>query len=118
MLTLMMVMLGLAAIYGFLLGLYLFLSRKGLNTPLRWIGGLLGGIVLSGFMTFLALLILWPPISFLLIAGVLGLVVLLSSVILYSKKETTLCELAELEREVNSDVMDGSSVDFNISHGS
>lgn len=117
MFALMMVMLGLAAIYGFLLGIYLFLSRKGLSTPMRWVGGIAGGIILSGCMTFLALLILWPPISFLLTAGVLGLVVMLSSVVLYGKTEPNLQELIELEMEVNNDDVDESGVDLNASPG-
>lgn len=117
MLALMMVMLVLAAVYGFLLGLYFFLSKKSLSTPLRWIGGIAGGTILGGLMAFLALLILWPPISFLLIAGVVGLVVLLSGVIIFSMNEPNLDELIELEREVNNDDVDRSSADFNVSHG-
>lgn len=117
MFTLMMVMLVLAAIYGFLLGLYLFLSRKAMSTPLRWIGGIAGGVVLSGAMAFLAFLILWPPISLILIAGVVGLVVLLSSVILFNKNEPALNKLADLEWEVNGNDVDEFGTDININHG-
>ena len=78
MLAILTVLLGLAAVFGFLLGIYVFSYRVNLPQPLRWLGGIVGGLVTACVMVGLILLIIWPPLSIPFIIGGLGFVGIVS----------------------------------------
>jgi len=118
MLTLIMVILGLAALYGFLVVLYYFATRKYLSTPLRWVGAIVGGAVMSGIMVLLVLLLIWPPVNILLIAASLGVITVISGVVLLNVNVARIDELAEMNKGVIVDELDdcNSTFDVNTRH--
>ena len=83
MMAILMMIMGLAAMFGFFLAVYFFVYRlKNLSAPLRWTGGILGGVMAGALSALAVLLLLWPPLSIvllgvaLLIAGIVATVVL------------------------------------------
>lgn len=63
MLAILTVTLGLAAVFGFFLGMYFFTCRVNLPEPFRWLGGALGGLFMAVIMAGITLVMLWPPLS-------------------------------------------------------
>ncbi|HWJ03090.1 MAG TPA: hypothetical protein VNU93_05380 [Verrucomicrobiae bacterium] len=94
MLAILTVTLGLAGLFGFLLGMYVFTYRLNLPDPVRWLGGVLGGLLMAVIMAGATLLMIWPPLNSLFILAGLVLFGITSAVILGRKPEPTLqCSL-------------------------
>ena len=72
----------LAGVIGFLLSIYLFFFRLRLASLWRWVGGIVGGLLLGGLMAVTALLIFWPPVVDFVTAGGVGLMVITIVVLL------------------------------------
>lgn len=115
MLAIVMVILGLAALYGFLLMVYYFMTKGNLSTPKRWIGSLVGGAFASAIMVFLAFLIIWPPVNILLTVACLGVISLISGVVLLNVNMARIDELAELNRREINDELDDCSSNVDVS---
>lgn len=80
--------LGLAAVFGFLLGVYFFVFRLKLSESWQWVGGIVGGLVTGSLMVMAVMFILWPPFSFLLTGGVLIGAAVLTGLLMFSKTKT------------------------------
>lgn len=115
MLAIIMVILGLAALYGFLIVVYYFITKKNLSTPVRWIGAIIGGTVMSGIMGLSALLIIWPPVNILMISGALGLITVISGIVLLNLNVARIDELAEMNRREIVDELDDCNSNFDVS---
>ncbi|PKM80740.1 MAG: hypothetical protein CVU89_12455 [Firmicutes bacterium HGW-Firmicutes-14] len=83
----LVIVVGLAAVYGFFLGIYFFMYRLNLSAPMRWLGGIAGGTVVGGLMALAAIVLLWPPFSILFSLGMMVLVGAVSVAILAQRKE-------------------------------
>lgn len=89
MMALITLVLGLAGLFGFMLGMYLFGYRFNLTGGGRWFGAIIGGLVMGAVMIAAVTMILWPPFSLLFTFVVLALVGIGAAFILVSKKKTT-----------------------------
>lgn len=115
MLAIVMLILGLSALYGFLLMVYYFVTKKNLSTPLRWIGSIIGGAFVSAIMVFLAFLLIWPPANILLTVACLGVMCLISGVVLLNIDIAHIDELAEMNRREINDELDDCSSNLDVS---
>ncbi len=115
MLAIMLIVLGLAALYGFLLMVYYFVTKDGLSTPVRWIGSIFGGTVMSGIMALLAFLLIWPPVNILIMAGTLGVITVISGVILLNVNVSRIDDSAKTNRGDITDELDNSTTSLDVS---
>lgn len=111
MLAILTVILGLAALFGFLLGIYIFSYRVNLPQPLRWLGGVAGGLVMAVLMAGLALLIIWPPLSITFIIGGLVFVGIISVVALMGGNKNAVSQ----NRSGLNDDLDTYGLDLDVS---
>jgi len=81
----LVIIMGLAAMFGFFLGVYLFVYRLNLSKPLGWLGGIVSGVIFGGLLAFASFMLLWPPFSLVLALGMLVLVGIVAAVILIDK---------------------------------
>ncbi|MHB1405917.1 MAG: hypothetical protein ACYCV0_10030 [Desulfitobacteriaceae bacterium] len=51
---------GVFALTGFVLSMYFFFYCTRLNRLLRWLGGIVGGLITGSLMALISLLIVWP----------------------------------------------------------
>lgn len=86
MMAVVMITLGLAAVFGFLLGQRIF-HRMNISRPLRWLGGTVAGLVLAGVMAVFALLVIWPPFSIIFLGGGLAIVGVVAALTMLGGKE-------------------------------
>lgn len=115
MLAIVMVILGLAALYGFLLMVYYFITKKNLSTPIRWIGSIIGGAFMSGVMVFLALLLIWPPVNILLTVAGLGVITVISGIVLLNVNVAQIDSLAEMNRREMENELDDCTSNLDVS---
>lgn len=97
MMALISLTLGLAGMFGFLLGVYLFGYRLNLTGGGRWIGAVIGGAAMGAFMIAAVTLILWPPFSLLFTFLILAVVGAGSAAILISRRRSTGYEAGVIE---------------------
>jgi hypothetical protein len=110
MMAMLALILGLAAVFGFFLGVYFVLYRMNLPEPLRLVGGVAGGVVMAGITAGVALLMVWPPFSLLFVAGGLGFMGIAALVTLKGGKKAADEQGAEESRySLNQD-----RSDFNV----
>ncbi len=88
MITSLVLIIGLAAVFGFFLGVYFFLYRINLSPSIRWVAAVLGGIVSAVFMVGVTFLVLWPPLNIMLTLGVLAFAGIMTAVALGGKGKT------------------------------
>jgi len=70
-LTLVVVSLCLAFIFGIYLSFHFFFNRLKISKPWRWLAAIVGGLVVGTLMAFIDFWIVWPPTSILtLVVGV------------------------------------------------
>jgi len=86
----LVIIMGLAAMFGFFLGLYFFVCRLNLSRPLAWLGGIVSGVIFGGLLAFASLMLIWPPFSLLLTLGMMVMVVVVAAVILIGKENRDL----------------------------
>lgn len=79
---------GIAAIYGFMVGIYFFLYRTNFGSTLRWIGGIIGGLLFAAIISSLVLITLYPPVNWIFIAAGVLLGAAISIAVLFSKNST------------------------------
>lgn len=115
MLAITMIIIGLAALYGFLVVVYYFVTRKKLSTTVRWVGGIVGGAFMSVVMALLALMLIWPPVNILLVAGALGVVTVISGIVLLNVNMARIDDLAEINRREIADELDHCSSNYDVS---
>ena len=60
---LMAFVMGIAGLLGFSLAIYFFFYRVRLTTPWRWLGGMVGGLILAVLLAMTAYMVLWPPVN-------------------------------------------------------
>ena len=113
----LVVIIGLAAMLGFLLGIYLFVYRLNLSRPIRWLGGIVSGVIFGGLLAFASFMLIWPPFSLLLALGMLVLVVVVAALIFMDRENRA--RAAEVSgNEVNEhDDVDVHSFGFDFDTG-
>jgi len=74
MMQILTLILVLAALFGFLLGVYLVVYRMNVAPQWRLVGGVTGGLFMGSLTAGLTLLMIWPPVSMLFVVGGLGFV--------------------------------------------
>lgn len=80
--------LGMAALFGFLLGVYFFLYRVNLGQPFRTIGAVVGGSAVALLMVGVTLVVLWPPVEVMLSLVALVFAGIITAVTLGGKPRT------------------------------
>ena len=73
--TLVLVSLGLAFLFGIFLSCYFFFYRLKIGRLLRWLGGIVGGLVVGTLMAIIDFWIIWPPVS--IVSVVVGVALML-----------------------------------------
>lgn len=52
---------GFAGLFGFFLSIYYFMYRLNLSNLWRWLGGIVGSLIIGSIMALLDFLMIWPP---------------------------------------------------------
>lgn len=86
MMAILVTIMGLAAIFGFSLTVYFFFYRVEMAQPLRWLGAIVGGPVVAALMVGATMVILWPPVNFVMAAAVLIFAGILTALALGGRK--------------------------------
>jgi len=61
--TLILVNLGLAFIFGIYLSFHFCFYRLKIGNPWRWLGGIIGGLIVGTVMAIIDFWIIWPPVG-------------------------------------------------------
>lgn len=111
----MFVGMGLAAVFGFSLGIYYFIYRTKIPLVLSWPLGVISGSIMGGFMAGAVFFALWPPINimFMFILLILALIVTFISL----QGGNARFNEAEIWGEENGG-LDACSLDFDPTPGS
>lgn len=113
-----LVIMGLAAVFGFFLSVYFFLYRANISPSMRWPAAIIGGFITGGFMVGLTLLILWPPLNVLVTLGMLALACVITAYALGGgkrrgmKKESAYCTLSTEDGGGNDEDVDSYGLDL------
>ncbi|MFZ3102597.1 MAG: hypothetical protein WA131_10390 [Desulfitobacteriaceae bacterium] len=79
---LVLVNLGLSFLFGIYLSFYFFFNRIVISSPLRWLGGIVGGLIIGSLMAIIDFWIIWPPASILSVIAGLGLMILIVKILI------------------------------------
>lgn len=76
-LTVILISVCLAGVWGFIVPLLVFGTRLDLKTPWRWVMGIVCGLLVGMLLAFVEFMIIWPPVNPIInIAGIAILAVL------------------------------------------
>ncbi len=81
----LVIIMGLAAMFGLFLGIYLFVWRLNLNRVVGWTAGIFSGVIFGGLLAFATFMLIWPPFSLLLAMIMLALVVAVAVMIIVDR---------------------------------
>ncbi|MFZ3102205.1 MAG: hypothetical protein WA131_07450 [Desulfitobacteriaceae bacterium] len=80
--TLILVNLGLAFIFGIYLSFHFFFYRLKIGKPWRWLGGIVGGLIVGTLMAIIDFWIIWPPASILSVVVGFALMLLIVKILI------------------------------------
>ncbi|WP_425801052.1 hypothetical protein ACHOLT_12350 [Desulfitobacterium sp. Sab5] len=73
-LTIILISVCLAGIWGFIVPVLVFGTRLNLKTPWRWVIGAICGLLVGMLLAFVEFMIIWPPMN--PIVNIIGIVIL------------------------------------------
>ncbi len=116
MLTILILTLGLAGLFGFLLGIYFFTYRVSLPGLLQWMGGAVGGLFMGAIMIVVTLLMIWPPFNiFFLIVGLVFYCIMTAMILCRKPAGTLQCPV---QGGVDHEGVDSYMLDIDAGTGS
>lgn len=113
--VMILINMGLAAVFGFFLTIYFFLYRLHFAKPLRLLVGSIVGIIMGCFMAAITVMTVWPAVDYRLsVAGMSIIAIITAAVLLSGNGRTVTVNSVKEEVEEDADLA-GCRIDFDPS---
>jgi hypothetical protein len=115
--AMILVYMGMAAVFGFFLSIYFFLYRLHFARPWRLLVASIVGVIMGCIMAVITLLTVWPPVDYRFSAGGMAIIAVITYGVLFNGSSTFTA--VSVKKEVEEDAhLAACRIDFDTSAGS